>query len=128
MAKKIVQAEKFSVSEYCTQILKIHQLRWPLNWGPNQSPKTFPAILGKVRVHGPGSSQWAQAMRVKSWSYGPPGILPYGLFLALGGSSNPHRPWTIGKAKDPKRPLITNPSVMAKTQIKRTMGTSPLLG
>ncbi|MBW0492897.1 hypothetical protein O181_032612 [Austropuccinia psidii MF-1] len=39
--------------------------------GPNQSPKTFPAALGKVRFYIPGPSQWAQAMRVKIWSKDP---------------------------------------------------------
>ncbi|MBW0558856.1 hypothetical protein O181_098571 [Austropuccinia psidii MF-1] len=49
-----------------------------------QSPKTFPEILEKVRFYGPG----------------PPGTLECGLILALGGSSNPHRPPTVGHAKD----------------------------
>ncbi|MBW0472918.1 hypothetical protein O181_012633 [Austropuccinia psidii MF-1] len=51
MAKEILQAEEFSASEYGTPILKIHQLRWALNLGLNQSPKTFPAVLGKTVGH-----------------------------------------------------------------------------
>ncbi|MBW0544375.1 hypothetical protein O181_084090 [Austropuccinia psidii MF-1] len=69
--------------------------------GPNQSPKTFPAILRKVRFYGPGPSQWAQAIRTKLWSDGP---LACGLILALGGSSNPHGPQTVWHAKDQKGP------------------------
>ncbi|MBW0475804.1 hypothetical protein O181_015519 [Austropuccinia psidii MF-1] len=33
-----------------------------------------------------------------------PGTLACGLILALGGSSNPHRPQTIGHTKDQKDP------------------------
>ncbi|MBW0475683.1 hypothetical protein O181_015398 [Austropuccinia psidii MF-1] len=93
MAKEIVQAEEFSVSEHCTPILKISQKPvMALNLCPNQFPKTFPEILGEDRFHGHGPSHWAQAIGVKSWPHGQPGTLPYGIILALGGSSNPHRP------------------------------------
>ncbi|MBW0510851.1 hypothetical protein O181_050566 [Austropuccinia psidii MF-1] len=97
-----------------------------LNLGPNPSPKTFPAILGKLSFNVPGPYQWAKAIWVRKWSHGPPGI------LALGASSSPHRlqsaydgPWTIGHAKDqrtPKAPLITHPSIMAMV-LARTQNT-----
>ncbi|MBW0535380.1 hypothetical protein O181_075095 [Austropuccinia psidii MF-1] len=43
--------------------------------GPNPSPKTFPAILRKVIFYGPRPSQWDQAICVRKWCHGPPGIL-----------------------------------------------------
>ncbi|MBW0557858.1 hypothetical protein O181_097573 [Austropuccinia psidii MF-1] len=66
-----------------------------LNLGPNPSPKTFPAILGKFSFYAPGPSQWAQATCVRKWSHGPPGSLADGLILALEGFSNPRMPWPM---------------------------------
>ncbi|MBW0580973.1 hypothetical protein O181_120688 [Austropuccinia psidii MF-1] len=61
-------------------------------------------------------------MWMSKWSHETPGFPACGTTWALGGSSSPHRQWTIGHAKDqkdpkrpkgPKRPLITIPSKMA---------------
>ncbi|MBW0501863.1 hypothetical protein O181_041578 [Austropuccinia psidii MF-1] len=65
------------------------------SYGPNQPPKTLSAILGKVRFEDPAPSQWAQAMRVKLWSHGPPGTWHV-------GCSNSHGPHIVGYAKDKK--------------------------
>ncbi|MBW0493706.1 hypothetical protein O181_033421 [Austropuccinia psidii MF-1] len=102
---------------------------WPSIW-PQSITQDLPCNIGEGHIfYGPGPSQWAQAIWVRKWSmpifYGP--IDPWNSVLA--GSSNPHRPWTIGYAKDQrtpkyqkvkKQPLITNPSqkamAMARTQ------------
>ncbi|MBW0508454.1 hypothetical protein O181_048169 [Austropuccinia psidii MF-1] len=95
------------------------------SYGPNQLPKTFPEILRKLIFYGPGPSQWAQVMWMSKWSHETPGFPACESIWALGGSSSPHRPRTVGHAKDrkdPKRPkgpegpLITIPSKMARAQ------------
>ncbi|MBW0483769.1 hypothetical protein O181_023484 [Austropuccinia psidii MF-1] len=80
-------------------------------FGPNPSPKTFLAILGKVRFlwswtlsMGPGH---LNEEFIHGYFYGlmdPLEVWPKGLNLVLGGSSNPHRPQKLGQIKDQRIP------------------------
>ncbi|MBW0463345.1 hypothetical protein O181_003060 [Austropuccinia psidii MF-1] len=106
-----------------------------LNLSSNPSPKTFPAILGKVRFYGPGPSQWAQAIWVRKWSiailYGPMDPLEFwhmGSFWPWGGSSSPHGPQTVGRANDQKGPKIPLITITSKRAMAMAWTQNPQVG